>query len=88
MALFTSNQPLGRNQIGVLRALADNGPYVGHNGPWYWTNASTTSRILISLAHRGLVIANVDAKGKHVRSASINDFGRAALAAALETEKS
>lgn len=91
MAAFTSDQKLGDRQVGVLRALVTSGPYHA-NGGWVWTNSSTTSAILRSLAKRGLVtVIMFDTVGpwkNHVKAASINDAGRAALAAALETEKS
>lgn len=44
---------MGRNQRDVLRALARHGG--SWPGGWYWTNASTTVKILNSLVKRGLV---------------------------------
>jgi DNA-binding MarR family transcriptional regulator len=44
---------LGRNQLSILRCLAQDGPYPG--SAWIWENHSTTVRICESLVKRGLV---------------------------------
>jgi DNA-binding PadR family transcriptional regulator len=66
--------PLGKTQVGVLRALITS-PY--GNGDWMWENHSTTERILRSLAKRGLVTIESSEFGALIR-ADITDAGRIA----------
>lgn len=81
-----TTRPLGKTQIGVLRALAGRTdlsdrprPYPG--GGWIWDTPSHTVRILESLTGRGLV----DVTGEHrgimgdFRRWHINDAGREAI---------
>ena len=73
---------LGRRQLGVLRALNENGGYP--TGAWYWESDSVTVTVLESLTKRGLVErtlrAHIDPQtGRPSYNYRINDAGREAL---------
>lgn len=62
---------LGRNQVGVLRALAEKGAYTdGGGGVWTWGSNSETVRLLASLTHRGLATKTTQSSGRSAWTAT------------------